>query len=85
MEGFSDHHAVENYISQNVRGRLLTDGEKIKVDIGTLRTKVLVQEKKEKIVRIYVQDEFLVLKFIHLCIFDDWLNKIDLKSCSLTI
>ena len=49
LEGFSDHHAVENYISQNVRGRLQTDGEKIKVDIGTLRTKVLVQESKRNI------------------------------------
>ena len=46
LKGFSDHHAVENYISQNVRGRLQTDGEKIKVDVGTLRTKVLVQESK---------------------------------------
>lgn len=52
LDGFSDHHAVENYISQNVRGRLQTDGEKIKVDIGTLRTKVLVQESKMKIMHL---------------------------------
>ena len=58
LKGFSDHHAVENYISQNVRGRLQTDGEKIKVDIGTLRTKVLVQESK---IHNYVYTEDLLL------------------------
>ena len=44
MDGFIDYRAVENYICQEGRSRLQTDGERIKVDIGTLRTKVLVQE-----------------------------------------
>ena len=46
LDGFSDHHAVENFISQQGGGKVQTDGEKIKVDVGTLRTKVLVQESK---------------------------------------
>ena len=44
MDGFIDYRAVENYICQEGRSRLQTDGERIRVDIGTLRTKVLVQE-----------------------------------------
>lgn len=44
LDGFTDHRAVENFISGDGRNRLQMDGDKIKVDVGTLRTKVLVQE-----------------------------------------
>lgn len=46
MNGFSDHKAVEAYLKQ---GRHLTRtgaDEKIKITLGTLRTKVLIQESK---------------------------------------
>ena len=72
LEGFNDHHAVENYISQNVRGRLQTDGEKIKVDIGTLRTKVLVQESKTMIIqslfniRIFSAEAHIIILYVDL-------------------
>jgi len=43
MNGFNNPDAVETHVSQHVRRQTMTD-DKLKVSLGTLKTKVVVKE-----------------------------------------
>ena len=48
LQGFSDKQAVDTYVSHNHdhRRRTMMLGDKLKVDVGTLKTKVVVKESE---------------------------------------